>query len=1385
MWDKQPLRVFLSHTSELRRLPAEKSFVAAAEEAVLWSENMPVDMAYFTADSQPPAEVCARAVADSEVYVGIVGFRYGSPVRDRPTVSYTEWEFEVASARGKPRLIFLLDPARVEGKHDLFVDAEYADRQEAFRRRLLEEEDVTLALVGSPADLTARLLQALNEVVTAGRAERSGGPVGSTADSDSPRWFMPIPRTQRVVARPDLLEPLVAKLLAAAGPVGLTGLEGAGGFGKTTMAALACADERVVARFPDGILWTTLGQQVTGPAIVAAANELVEYLTGQRPTFTDPRLAGAHLTALIGERRCLLVIDDVWSADQLVPFLGGAPACTRLITTRMRRVLPDDADPIRVLPFNHVQADDSLGHGLDVDRAAFAELSARTGRWPVLCALVNGALRARVRRGASVSDAISWAEGMLHTDGPTALDPAIRAARDQAVHATMTASMTMLETHIPDAAQRYRELGIFPPDTAIPLDTLARYWAATGEMSRPAVVRLCETLADANLVEDVRYPEATVRLHDVIGDYLAHQLRSDAPGLHRTLLDAHRPAPADDRESRAPAWWTMAPDEPYLWPWLTYHLDAAGLHPELDGLLADLRWTAATLRQLGPPAVETDTGRLPASDHARAVARLVRQTSHLYRADDPPEMIATTLAAYAAGDATLTSAAHELSSTLSEPRLTPRISPLPDQPHPALHRVLTGPKDGMNALVVAPDTSDAPDGSWLAGAGWDGDVLIWHSHDGRLLHTLTGHRDHVNVLAAAPDGSWLASAGGRLLADDGRVGDTAVRIWDPHTGELLHTLTGHKHTVKALVVAPDGSWLASAAGDIAGGDNVVWVWDPLTGQLLHTLTRHEYWARALAVAGDGSWLASSAADKSLGHRKAPLLVWDPHTGELLHTLTGQDSPVNALAAAPDGSWLASASDDDIFGRLDTTVRIWDPRGGRLLHTLTGHKKGVKALAVAPDGSWLASAGGGHFLFEDLDDRDDDTAVRIWDPHTGELLHTLTGRDGPVNALAVAPDGSWLASAGDGTAMQVWDPRTGKLLHTFTGHDNPVKALAVAPDGSWLASAGGDRAVRVWELRAGELPHTPTGRKAPVNALAVAPDRSWLASAGGRLSGGGDTAVRVWDPHEGRLLRTLISHNHAVNALVVAPDGSWLASAGGKHVDRDAGVRIWDPRTGQLLHTLPRHGSRVTALAVAPDGSWLASAGGRFSDGSDTAVRVWDPRRGQLLHTLTGHKNQVDALAAAPDGSWLASAGGDGPDDGGDDSAVRIWDPHTGRLLHTLTGHRHSVQALAVAPGGAWLASSGGDFQGRDAAVRVWDPSTGQLLHTLTGHHGRVTALAVAPDGSWLASVGWDRTLRLWDPATGRARAGIRLGSPLVACVAVSRQILATSGGQSMYLLSIA
>jgi hypothetical protein len=226
-------------------------------------------MAYFTARDEAPAQLCRDTVAAADVYVLVAGFRYGSPVRDRPELSYTELEFEAAGEAGLPRLVFLLGED-AQGPAGLFRDSEHGARQDAFRGRL-SDSGLTVATVTTPEGLSEELYQAL---VTLGRA---AGTVGWSA----PVFAVP-PLRGDEVTRPKLMAELVKAVtqpgIAAVGMT--TGLWGAGGFGKTTMARLLVHCREVRLAFPDGAVWVTLGEDISGPELADKITNVVGLLGG-------------------------------------------------------------------------------------------------------------------------------------------------------------------------------------------------------------------------------------------------------------------------------------------------------------------------------------------------------------------------------------------------------------------------------------------------------------------------------------------------------------------------------------------------------------------------------------------------------------------------------------------------------------------------------------------------------------------------------------------------------------------------------------------------------------------------------------------------------------------------------------------------------------------------------------------------------------------------------------------------------------------------------------------------------------------------------------------------------------------------------------------------
>ncbi len=994
-----------------------------------------------------------------------------------------------------------------------------------------------------------------------------------------------------VVGRPRELTAVVAALVGGrTGTVGITtGLYGAGGFGKTILAQMVCADRRVRRRFRGRVFLVTVGRDMRGAAAVAAkVNDVIKLVGNEAATFTDPELAGRRLGSLLdtGPRR-LLVLDDVWEAEQLAPFAEGGRRCVRLVTTRMPSLLAGRGEAVRVDQMSPEQASQVLTYGLPtMDPTVTEGLLSVAGRWPLLLRLVN-----KILTDAHMAPDLS-AQGAallqrLYAGGPAAVDDLLGGVsrgldvgqpqeRALAVRLTIGASTSLLDRQ---EAERFTELGVFAEDEIIPFGLLARLWRATTGLPDLEAAQVVKRLFQLALVSEVVGVDGGITLHDVIRDFLRAELGERLTELCRILLDAvaaNLPAanplgPGISQTARV-AWWELGDDDRYVWDHLFEHLRDAGRHDEADATAGDLRWVGARLMRFGPTAPIADLS-LVGTPRAVRLSAVLARAAHLLAPTEPVEAVVDILHSRVADDPEWGKQVTALRNLHHRPQLANRWQ-LPDLPISALRRVLAGHTGPVSAVAVAPD------GSWLASGAWDNTVRIWDVATGRERATLKGHTGPVNAVAVAPDGSWLASGGAQT-----------VRIWDVASGRERASLKGHTGPVNAVMVAPDGSWVAS------GGAQTVRIWDAATGREQAVLEGHTMAVNALAVAPDGSWLASGSSDQRV-------CIWHAVSGWGAVILEGHTRAVNALIVAPDGSWLASASDDQ-------TVRIWDPAAGREQAILQGHTMPVGGLAVAPDGSWMASGGS-------------DQTVRIWDVgSSGRKRALLPGHTKGVRAVAVALDGSWVASGGWDKAVRIWDAADGREQAVLQGHTGRVDAVAVAPDGSWVASGSSDRTVRIWDVGSGQERALLQGHTGPVRAVGVALDGSWV------VSGGWDKAVRIWDVAAERERATLKGHTGRVDAVAVAPDGSWVASGGW-----DNTVRIWDTSTGRVRAVLQGHTRPVNTVAVAPDGSWLASGS------SDQALRIWDAATGHphAMIRLDSDINACDWLGTKA----LAVGGSAGP-----------------------------------------------------------------------------------------------------------------------------------------------
>lgn len=1233
----RPLRVFVSHTAELAGYPERRSFVDAASTAVRRVGGVPVAMVDFGARDQKSPEVCRAEVLGCDVYLGVIGFRYGTPVPGRNDgVSYTEFEFDVADQAGMPRLVFLLDEATATIPVAL-VDVDRS-RINRFRRRLRDER-VTV-VVANPDDLAARVGEGLATLVRDRRP--------SQGELRRP-WMAP--PLDRMVERPELGDRLIAALTAPGAPeVGLTtGLAGAGGFGKTTLAAWVCHRPEIRRRYPGGLLWVTVGQEIHGADLAEKINDLAFALCGRRPAISAPDAAGAELGRLLDERQpVLLVVDDVWDDRQLRPFRFGGRACTRLVTTRIPGLLPAGGPRIRVDAMSGDQACTLVTDGVaGLSAAAADRLAAVAGRWPVLLNLVNGLLRRRTGQGQPPGEAADEIIRRLTVEGPAAFDPARPADRTRAVAATIEASLTLLD---PTDRDRYLDLAIFPEDVDIPLDVLRLLWPVG------LVDPLCEELTALGLVADHRLdtPGPRLVLHDVMRAYL--RTRRDTMGradVHRRLVTAAATLIPIHGLAGPTAWWLLPADAGYLWRFLPYHLSEARAFDEVASLACDLRWVAAKTRRFGSVVAALADLDLVDTPTANVLRRVLAQAASLLGPIDPPAALGATLASRLHGIPELIPVLHSYQTDLARPRLEPAW-PLPDRPDPTQPPTAAGHIGGVISCAFSPNAA------LLATASDDGTARLWNVPDGTVQAVLAGHTGGVWGCAFSPDGTLLATTSD----------DRTARLWNVADGTLHAVLAGHTDWVWGCAFSPDGVLLATTSKD-----GTTRLWQVTDGKTRKVLAGHTDEVWGCAFSPDGALLATTSDDTAR--------LWQVTDGTNHRVLTGHTGRVSSCAFSPDGTLLATTSDD-------TTVRLWQIPDGTPQTALTRHTSEVRSCAFSPDGTLLATTGS-------------DASVRLWQIPGGIEKKALVGHSSGVRSCAFSPDGTLLATASmDGTIL-LWPLADGTAPTFFTGHGSRMWDCAFSPDGTLLATGGQDGTVQLRHLPDAHRVTMLTGHTSRVHSCAFSPDGALLATTShdrtaklwyipdgtiavtlqhsSRVRGcafSGDSAlfattsdeptVKVWSLPNGALRAELVGHTNAAESCALSPDGTLLATVGHDHT-----ARLWHLTDGTVQAVLTGHTDAINSCAFSPDGSLLATA----SD--DRMVRLWRMATGTECAVLT-HPDWVEGCAFSPDGTLLATAS--------HGQIVRVWNVASRQCLCALRV-ASPLFRIAWHPDGTTLCAVGG------------------------------------------------------------------------------------------------
>jgi WD40 repeat protein len=328
--------------------------------------------------------------------------------------------------------------------------------------------------------------------------------------------------------------------------------------------------------------------------------------------------------------------------------------------------------------------------------------------------------------------------------------------------------------------------------------------------------------------------------------------------------------------------------------------------------------------------------------------------------------------------------------------------------------------------TTSPNGTSLFDGSLLASAGYDGNVVIWRlKGSGDLVRQLSLDKATANVISFGVNGRFVAVAGERT-----------IQLFNPDSGDKVGAAIDLRDSVVALAASADGRFLASAT--LHG---TIQIWDASNQiQIDRSLTGDDPLIHALAFSPDTQRLAAAGQDG--------LMVWDLSSRKAVHEiLQDHTGDVYCVAYSPDGRFLASGGRDGtiVLHNAATLEALGQP--------LQGHAQGVTRLVFEGSSKLLVS---GSF----------DGTVRVWQvsEHWAKEETSLRLAGAAINTVAISPDGGTIAAGADDGTITLWDLAERQVIGgPLRSHRSGVTSLSFSPDGRFSGSAAGDGAAVLWMI----------------------------------------------------------------------------------------------------------------------------------------------------------------------------------------------------------------------------------------------------------------------------------------------------------------------------------
>ncbi|XP_031217755.1 telomerase protein component 1 [Mastomys coucha] len=527
--------------------------------------------------------------------------------------------------------------------------------------------------------------------------------------------------------------------------------------------------------------------------------------------------------------------------------------------------------------------------------------------------------------------------------------------------------------------------------------------------------------------------------------------------------------------------------------------------------------------------------------------------------------------------------------------------------------------------------------------------------------------------------------------------DGLLELWDLQHGCWVFQTKAHQYQITGCCLSPDRRLLATVC---LGG--YLKLWDTVRGQLAFQYI-HPKSLNCVAFHPEGQVVATGNWAGSINFFQADGL-------KVTKELGTSGLSVRSLAFNAPGKVVA-------IGRIDGTVELWAWREGARLAAFPAQCGRVSAVLFFHAGGRFLTAG-------------EDGKAQLWSGFLGRPRGCLGSPPlSPALSVALNPDGDLVAVGYREDGIRIYKISSGSQGAQGQELNVAVSALVwLSP--SVLVSGAEDGSLRGWMLKGNSLHSLWLLSRYQKPVLGLATSQELMAAASE------DFTVRLWprqlltQPHEVEELpcgTELRGHEGPVCCCSFSPDGGILATAG-----RDRNLLCWDVRLARaplLIHTFSScHRDWITGCTWTKDNILVSCS-------SDGSVGLWNPEAGQQLGQFPGHQSAVSAVVAVEE--HIVSVSRDG--------TLKVWD-RQGVELTSIPAHSGPISQCAAAleprpagqPGSELLVVT----VGLDGATKLWHPLLVCQIGALQGHSGPVTA-AAASEASGFLLTSDESSVHLW------------------------------------------